>query len=195
MHGLINRSIQCFVHDTYGADIWAAVADASGIGPDGFEAMLSYDDALTKELLSAASSRLDKPREVVLEDLGTFLVSHTKLEPIRRLLRFGGESFVEFLHSLDDLPGRAKLAVPDLEFPELELVDDTSQTFRLICRWHFPGASHVMLGVLRAMADDYGALALLEHVGGTAFEGTIRVELLDSSFSAGRSFELAVRAG
>ena len=45
MHGLINRAIQCFLRDTYGADLWAQVAEASEIGVEGFEAMLDYPDA------------------------------------------------------------------------------------------------------------------------------------------------------
>lgn len=35
MHGLINRSIQCFVQDTYGAELWADVAADAGLRPRG----------------------------------------------------------------------------------------------------------------------------------------------------------------
>ena len=46
-----------------------------------------------------------------------------------------------------------------------------------------------MAGVLRAMADDYGALVLIDSAGtdGTA----LTVELLDMTFAAGRSCALA----
>ena len=37
MHGLINRSIQLFMRDTYGEERWRSVARAAGIGPEGFE--------------------------------------------------------------------------------------------------------------------------------------------------------------
>lgn len=190
MHGLINRSIQCFVQDTYGEACWRRISEAAGIGPDGFEAMLCYNDALTDAVLDAVSDRLDKPRDAVMEDLGTFLVSNPRLEPVRRLLRFGGETFTEFLMSLDDLPDRARLAVPDLEVPELHLVEDTPSTFRLFCRCHFAGACRVMMGILRAMADDYGALVLLEHAGEAGDGALLRIELLDCSFAEGRSFTL-----
>jgi len=195
MHGLINRSIQCFVNDNYGAPVWNAVAQEAGVGPDGFEAMLSYDDALTVAVLEAASRHLDKPREALLEDMGTYLVSHGRLEPLRRLLRFGGETFLEFLHSLDDLAGRARLAVPDLDVPELELIEDGPHAFRLICQWHFPGACPVMMGILRAMADDYGALVLLDYDSTAADGATLVIELLDSRFAEGRSFRLAMPVG
>ena len=192
MHGLINRSIQSFVTETYGDAAWRAVAARAGVGPDGFEAMLTYDDSVTDALLDAASAHLDKPAEALLEDLGTFLVSNSKFEPLRRLLRFGGETFADFLASLDELHGRARLAVPDLDVPEIELDAAGAGTFRLRCRWGRPGACHVMMGVLRAMADDFGALVLLDYIeGDRPGDGMVSIDLLDSRFAAGRSFSLA----
>ncbi|MDZ7908979.1 MAG: heme NO-binding domain-containing protein [Gemmobacter sp.] len=117
MHGLINRSIQCFLRDTYGAPVWATIVREAGLGFDSFETMLTYDAALTDAVLEAAARVLGKPRDYVLEDLGTYLVTHENTQAVRRLLRFGGVSFADFLHSLEDLPGRARLALPDIELP------------------------------------------------------------------------------
>ena len=51
-----------------------------------------------------------------------------------------------------------------------------------------------MMGVLRAMADDYGALVLLEHCGRAAGVETLKIILVEVDFSEGRSFELGARA-
>lgn len=196
MHGLVNRSIQSFVLDTYGADLWAAVAVQCGVSLDGFEAMLHYDDQITHDLLDAVGGRLDKGRDMLLEDLGTYLVSHQNLEPLRRLLRFGGVNFVDFLHSLEELNGRASLALPDLDMPHLCLQELTPSTFRLTCKWPFPGAGALMSGILRGMADDYGALVVLDlETTDDPGRSLLRIELLDSRFSEGRQFDLAVTAG
>lgn len=191
MHGLINRSIQCFIGDTYGPQAWIAIADAAHVAPDGFEAMLTYDDPVSYAVLDAAALRLSRSPESILEDLGTYLVSHPNTEPLRRLLRFGGVTFVEFLHSLDDLQGRGRMAVPDLDLPALELVENTPDRFTLHCRSANPGLGHVIVGVLRAMADDYGALAMLDHQGTRDGVDLIAIDLLDQSFAEGRRFELA----
>lgn len=196
MHGLVNRSIQSFVTDTYGVDIWAAVAVGAGVTLDGFEAMLHYDDQITHDLLDAASARLDKGRDILLEDLGTYLVSNKNLESLRRLLRFGGVNFLEFLHSLEELNGRTSLALPDLDLPQLSLYEHSPSTFLLTCSWQFPGAGALMSGILRGMADDYGALVLLElEEGNEPGESVLRIELLDSRFTAGRQFDLAASVG
>ncbi|MDH5797320.1 MAG: heme NO-binding domain-containing protein, partial [Paracoccaceae bacterium] len=88
MLGLINRSIECFLRDTYGDKTWGRVASQTGVTR--FEVLLSYDDHLTELLLDQAQSVLAKDRSQLLEDLGTYIVAHPKQESVRRLMRFGG---------------------------------------------------------------------------------------------------------
>lgn len=195
MHGLINRAIQNFVRDTYGTDTWLALAQAAGVEPPRFETMLSYDDALTDAILDACCAGLAKPKEDILEDIGTYLVSHPNVEALRRLLRFGGVTFVEFLHSLDDLPDRARLAVPDLNLPLLELHEPAEHHYELLCRAHFVGFGHVLLGMLRTMADDYGALVFLNIKTLSKGVDQISVALVESAFSQGRAFDLGAGGG
>lgn len=192
MHGLINRAIQCFVRDTYGQDCWLDIAQMADLSPPDFEAMLRYEDRLTFDVLQACGNRLGKPRDELLEDLGTYLVSNPNSEALRRLLRFGGDSFVEFLHSLDDLPERAWLAVPDLELPLLDLQEVSQDQFLLTCHSRYDGFAPVLLGMLRSLADDYGALVLLEMTRPTDpdVDGAISIALLETAFSEGRHFEL-----
>ena len=195
MHGLINRSIQSYVSDNYGTDLWTAAAQAAGLEFTDFEAMLSYDDALTPRVLDAVANVLERPRAEVMEDIGTYLVSHPGFEAVRRLLRFGGVNFEDFLLSLDDLPDRARLAVADLHLPRIELREHAEGQFSLICDAPVSGYAHVMMGVLRVMADDYGALALLDHTGGGQGVETLAITLVASRYSEGRDFQLGVRTG
>ena len=208
MHGLVNRAIQCFLQDTFGGALWDEVALRAGLtqtlDADGFEAMRVYDEALTEAMLAAACDRLGRPRESLLEDLGTYLIWNDLQEPLRRLLRFGGRSFTDFLHSLEDLRGRTRLAVNDLDLPELELEEVAEGRFTLRCRACAPGFGHVMAGVLRALGDDYGALVVLEHLGavpplqGVAdrrlqgrMDELLSIAVHDPDFHAGRRFDLA----
>ncbi len=200
MHGLINKSIQTFLQDSFGAAAWQDIAQRSGIaqlfGPDGFEAMQVYEDDLTEAVLQAAVESLRRPRDCLLEDLGTYLISNEQLEPLRRLLRFGGVSFTDFLYSLEDLQGRSKLAVPNLGLPELALEEGGAGHFTLTCRRCVPGFAHVLVGILRALADDYGALAVLEHVCSDtdAKDAVIMIEVHYPAYHTGRRFDLAVEA-
>ena len=189
MHGLINRSIQSFVLDTYGAACWRKVARASA-GIESFELMLPYETWVTTALLEALADRLGKTVPAVLEDFGTHIVAHPSFERLRRLLRFGGVSFEAFLFSLEDLPDRARLAVPDFPVPRLTLEELGEGRYRLICQSQTPGYGRVLAGILRAMADDYGALVFLE-CSDVAEEERIEIDLLEITNSAGRRFDLA----
>lgn len=193
MHGLINRSFESFLKITYGTSLWNDVADGAGVSRQGFEALQIYDDQVSEALLCQAMQVLGRPRDALLEDLGIYLVSHPSTESLRRLLRFGGATFAEFLQSLDELPDRARLAVPELDLPHLDLRDNAPGSFILTSCWTFPGAGHVMVGALRTMADDYGALVLLDYVGSDGQAETISIDLLDHDFSKGRDFHLAAQ--
>ncbi|MDQ2095020.1 heme NO-binding domain-containing protein [Rhodalgimonas zhirmunskyi] len=204
MHGLVNRAIQRFVTDTYGAALWRRVAHEAQLGFVDFESMLIYDDVLTPRVLDAVEAELGKPRAEILEDIGTYLVSHPNAEAVRRLLRFGGEDFVDFLHSLDDLPDRARLAVSDLDLPQLELREHAADRFSLTVCARKDGFGPVMIGMLRSLADDYGALVLLERrAGGERAAGCVNSEgldviditLIEAGYAEGRSFDLGANVG
>lgn len=194
MHGLINRALQGYVTDTFGTEIWDRIRQEADLPFGGFEPLLTYDASWTPRVIAASARVLDRPRAAVLEDLGTHIVSHPNLEPLRRLLRFGGVTYLDFLDSLEDLPGRAQMALPDLNMPEITLEQCAPGEFRLTCQFTVAGVGHVMLGLLRAMADDYGALVLLEHHGTTECGELLSIRLLDDAHGVARQFELAPSA-
>ena len=127
--------------------------------------------------------------------MGTYLVSHPNVQALRRLLRFGGVGFTDFLQSLEDLRGRGRLALPDLELPVLDLAEHAPDRYTLRVCAPVDGAGHVMLGLLRAMADDYGALVTLDYLGSGAEGEEIAIHLLDMRFSSGRPFDLVEMGG
>jgi len=192
MLGIINRAFESFVRDTYGAATWAGIVLQAGLAEDHFECLMRYDPALCEDVITAAAHVLARPRDTVLEDLGTYLVSHQNLEQLRRLLRFGGVDFVDFLNSLEDLPARGRLALPDLDLPHLVLHDRGLGIYHLQCRMQIAGIGHIVVGLLRAMADDYGVLALIDF-GQSLPNGaeTVVIQLLDHRHSKGRRFDLA----
>ena len=187
MHGLVNRTLQNFLQDTYGNGVWWRVADLSGVAPAGFEAMLHYPEETTERLLAAAETVLEEPRPAVLEDVGTYLVSNPRTERFRRLLRLTGADLTEFIAAIEDLPGRVRLAVADLTLPPLMLEEHGRSDFTLTCGPGIPGLIHVLTGLLRAMADDYGALVLLTGRGPCKVD----IQVLDQTFASGRAFDLA----
>jgi len=194
MHGLINRSFENFLRNTYGEEHWLGVVHDLDAGIATFEPMLHYDDELTGRMVDSAAKRLGKPREALLEDFGTYLVAHPASERVRRLLRFGGVDYEDFLFSLEDLRGRARLALPDLDLPALELSERGPGEFELDCACPSPGYGHVFLGLLRALADDYGALVFIDYEGRKGDVDRMTIRLFEADYAEGRDFDLTSRA-
>ena len=190
MYGLINRAYQSFLTDTYGLSVWSDAVHQADLGVTRFEALMDYPDEMTTKLMASSAEVLARSAEDLTEDLGTYLVAHPNSQSLRRLLRFGGTSFTEFLYSLDDLPDRARLAVPDLVVPQLALNELGPHRFVLECQVMPYPAGHVLMGILRAMADDYGALASLEYRGVVKDHEVIDITVHEMDFSEGRDFQL-----
>ncbi|SDW50426.1 heme NO-binding domain-containing protein [Roseicitreum antarcticum] len=201
MHGLIFKALQGFFADTYGPAMWDGITRQAKLEARSFESMLIYDDSCVDDILTAATDRLNRPRSEVLEDIGTYLVSHPRFERLRRLLRFGGVDFTDFLYSIEDLPDRARLAVPDLGLPHMDLTDCRDGAFTLRSTSTMPGYSFVLAGLLRALADDYGVLIMVDDPAHQADawtlgpnRETLSIRVLDASYAAGRQFDLAAGA-
>lgn len=194
MHGLFNRSLQRFLVATYGCDMWDQVVRVADLDAPEFEALLTYPDKVTGDVLCAAARILGKPAEDILEDLGTFLVSNAPSDAVRRLLRFGGADFNTFLLSLPDLPDRARLAIPNLDLPRFRLEERENDLFTLECTTRYPEFCHVTLGALRAMADDYGVLVSLDLALQPGKGACISIRIYEACHHEGRNFSLGLRS-
>jgi Haem-NO-binding len=187
MDALLLRSLQGYVRDTFGVQRWQAICRQAALTTETFEPMLRYDPGTADRVAQCAAEILGRPVEAIWEDMGTYLVTNPSHEGVRRLLRFGGTSFAEFLLSLEEMPGRTRLALPDLSFPEISLAELDADRIEVSCQSRIRGFSRVLVGVLTAMADDYGTLCLIE----SGDDSRISVRILDSMHAKGRRFDLA----
>lgn len=182
MHGLVNRTIEVFVRSTYGDEMWHKVALAAKVDPEGFLTWSPSTEAVTFAIVDTASGLLEKTNHEFLEDVGAWLA---RLEQIRRLMRFSGSTYEEFLESLREMSGRIILVFPDMVVPILSIVSVGEGEYNLTTsktRW---GLLRLLAGLLRGMADDYGALATISVNDDMI---VIRVALLN--YSDERSFSL-----
>ena len=181
MHGLVNRAIEEFARVTYGEPVWATAAAVAGVDPRGFELMGDYEDRVTACLLSSLAARLGRSTEEFAEDLGTWVAQRPS---VRRLLRFAGSDFAAFMMTLEELRGRGQLVAPGLELPALA-VTVTGQGWRVASDCHVLWL-HAVAGMLHAMADDYGVLAVIEVA-----DSGILVDVPVVDFNEARPFSIS----
>jgi Haem-NO-binding len=191
MDALLLRSLQSYVLDTFGTSRWQEVCRRAGLTVETFEPMLRYDRGAADRIAQVAADVLGRSVDTVWEDVGTYLVTNPDREGVRRLLRFGGVCFSDFLHSLEEMPGRARLAMPDIEVPDVTLDAVSQDRFELRCQSQMRGLQRVLVGLLTAMADDYGVLCLIEP----GEDGCTSIAVLDMRHARARHFDLARREG
>jgi hypothetical protein len=188
MDALLLRSLQSYLLDTFGTARWQEICRTAGQSSMKFEPMLRYEPGLADHVGEVAARVLGRPVEAVWEDVGTYLVANPDREGLRRLLRFGGLHFIDFLHSLEELPGRARLALPDTDPPEITLLQVGPDRFELHCKSVLKAPHRVLKGLVTAMADDYGALCLIEADD----TDCTAITVLDNRYSRARAFDLAM---
>lgn len=182
MQGLINRSFELFLRDCYGDRIWERVARQSKVDPRGFFLLQGTLDHITVTLIAEASKILRKPEGELVEDLGGWL---TRRESIRRLLRFSGRDFSEFVESLGESPRRALMVMQTLKIPKITVTMLEAQSYEVFVDGDSDIWPMLLAGVLRGMADDYGALAVI-----TIQNRVLRVDVAMTEFSLMRPFDL-----
>ncbi len=194
MHGLVCKSLEEFVRSRHGDDTWLRIVQASALHVSRFEILSSYDDLLMRDVFLAAFRELGLTNTALLEDIGHWICTHPPLEAARRLIRFSGTNFVDLVYSLDEMHERARIALPGLEMPRVQLTQTSSEDFDIRSIWHLEGSGAVLTGLLRAMSDDYGVLVLIDP-GERSFDGTLWQEKLtmrifDPTHQAPREFTL-----
>jgi hypothetical protein len=194
MHGMICKTLEMFLRSQHGEEAWSAIRRAAGVQEERLEALHGYPDAMLRDLLVSTRSRLQLPIHAILDDIATWLCVHPPLEPVRRLIRFSGPTFVDLLWSLEELPDRAALAVPDLAMPLCRVREPRPGSFAIEVEWHHPCAGAFISGLLRTMADDYGTLVRVDWGGrmrdGDRFVERLEVELVMMGHGAARPFAL-----
>ena len=76
MHGLVFKSFENFIRNSYGPAVWSGLMTALDTGFDGFEPMFHYDTDLIGRIVALAAGRLGQRPEDLLEDFGGTAAHH-----------------------------------------------------------------------------------------------------------------------
>lgn len=165
MYGLVNKAMRGLVVDRHGEATWQAVRIRAGLEDETFVGMRQYPDAVTYDLIAAASAELKIPDHDLLVAFGEYWMVHWAQEGYGELLDMCGHSLVEFLDGLDDMHTRLGLSFPELRPPSFRCTRLDDQRFSLRYRSHRPGLASFVIGLIQGL--------------GTRFETAVEVELVE----------------
>jgi hypothetical protein len=155
MYGLINKAVEDLVRSKFGNDAWHRIRRKAGLPDEPFVSMEKYPDAMTYDLVAAASAELGAPAETVLEEFGRFWTVYTATGTFGEILRSVGRTLPEFLRNLDQMHTRIKLSFPKLEPPSFAVQNEGPESLDLHYFSDRPGLAPIVVGMLRGLGDRF----------------------------------------
>jgi Haem-NO-binding len=153
MYGLVNRAIEQMVCQGHGEETWEKIKLAAGVDVDVFIGNEGYDDAITYQLVGAASAILEVPADQILEGFGRHWILRTAKEGYGYLLDAAGHNLPTFLCNLPTFHTRVKLLYPDLRPPLFECDEVAATSLRFHYRSSRDGLAPFVRGLLLGLGE------------------------------------------
>jgi len=157
VYGLINSSLQSMIREKFGDEQWNEVLSASGVPEDSFLSMRSYDDAITYDLVAAASRVLGAPAEACLEMFGEWWVLETATKNYGVLMDAAGHDLVAFLNNLNALHDRITGTFTNYVPPEFRVESLGGERHRIHYISKREGLTPFVVGLLKGLAARFDA--------------------------------------
>lgn len=153
MYGLINDSIRRLVIEEAGEDAWERIAARAGSGLRTFAALHYYDDALTYELVGAASQELATPADELLRRFGMYWSTRIAPENYGDYLAAAGMQLDQILGGLDAMHARLQTLFPQLRPPSIETAIPLPGVITVHYRSGRDGLAPFVVGLLEGLAE------------------------------------------
>ena len=171
MYGLINQAIRGLVTEKFGEETWNRIRAEAGVEGEDFVAMESYDDAVTYDLVAAASKELDLPAETVLETFGEYWVEYVGQENYGEFMNAAGKTLPEFLENLDQMHARVMLSFSELTPPSFRVTDRTDDHLVLHYYSEREGLAPLVVGLVRGLGQRFETEVEIEHTRSKSEDG------------------------
>jgi len=162
MYGMINEAMRRLVTEKSGELVWSRIA-ARANTPEHFAMLHYYDDAVTYDLLMAASLELEASSADLLRDFGHYWSTRVGPENYRDILGAAGTDVVSVLTNLDEMHSRIQALYPDLRPPSFEVHDVGLSDIEVHYRSERAGLAPFVIGLLEGLGDLYGTPAVVTH--------------------------------
>lgn len=183
MYGLVNKAIEGLVCKEFGEQTWQRILDTARVDESAFVSMQAYPDAVTYNLVGAASQVLDVPAAKLLETFGEYWTLYTVNEGYGEMMTMFGSSLREFLGNLDRMHARIAMGFTELRPPAFRVEDLPSES-ALLLHYHSEreGLAPMVIGLVRGLAKRFSENVEISQVGSRADLGhdVFRIQYLQA---------------
>lgn len=162
MYGIVNKAVEGLITEEYGEVAWAKVKEKSGVGVEAFLSNEPYDDAITYQMVGAASEVLQIEADKILHALGEYWILKTGMQNYGSLMESGGDSLRSFLINLPNFHSRIMLMFPRLQPPEFLISDIEENHLSVHYFSHREGLQDFVKGLLSGLGKMYNITVEVE---------------------------------
>jgi len=181
---MVNQAIEDMVVTAHGEEAWQRIRREAGVDVEMFISNHGYPDAVTYDLVAAASKVLGAPSDEVLRGFGEHWVLHVATKGYGSLMDAGGSTLSSFLQNLPNFHTRVTMMLPNLVPPTFECTEVSDRALTLHYRTHRHGLAEFVTGLLMGLGKRFGTpvrVTRLQRREHGADHDTFRVEWEDGS--------------
>ena len=189
MYGMVNRGIRDLVLHIADEEAWLTICAAAGISNTTFSNTTVYDDAITYDLVAAASETLGMEPSAVLEQFGRHWILFTGQQGWGPLFDIAGRDLRSFVHGLEAMHSRVQASMPDCRMPSFAVEDDGDGGLVIDYRSEREGLASMVLGLFRGLVEHFDEGWEIEQAGNRKDDGYDRFVLRPLTVGAKESGE------
>jgi hypothetical protein len=163
MYGLVNQAVKSLLVEAGGDALWQKVREHAG-APDDYSPLVPYDDAITYNLVGAASQVLQEPAETLLHQFGVYWVARIATLHYPDMMDTSGTTFALFLRNLDHMHERMRVSFPDYRPPSFRVVELDDAALQVDYYSSREGLIPFVEGLFHGLAAHFGRRLTMTHV-------------------------------
>jgi hypothetical protein len=168
MYGLVNKAIEGLIRSQAGDATWEIIKTRAGVQDDFFVGMQPYPDALSYQLVGAASEVLGVPGAELLEKFGEYWVLYVAQEGYGHLLGMAGNNLKDVLLRLDNLHAQVGLSFPKLQPPSFRCSDVSDNSLTLHYYSERAGLAPMVMGLVKGLGKRLNTTVAIRQTVSTA---------------------------
>ncbi|KAI3378926.1 hypothetical protein SNEBB_010580 [Seison nebaliae] len=156
MYGLLLESVQFFIKDTYGEDVWDELMDACNIDQRHFITHQIYSDSIIVKIAQALAEITEtESLDDILMMFGKCFVQYFSHFGFDKLIRIAGRDFSDLLHSIDEIHYTMKYTFPRMQSPLFYIENETDKSIDLVYQSQRRGFAGYIQGQLLALSKTF----------------------------------------
>ncbi|GFN93879.1 soluble guanylate cyclase 88e, partial [Plakobranchus ocellatus] len=155
MYGLLFESIQVYIKQDYGDELWATILEQAGIPQVVFQLHKTYPDEWMVNLAKAAAIVLGGEVNDVMFYFGTCFVNFFTKFNYDQILRRAGRNYRDFLIEIDNVHETMRFSYPKMQSPSFIVQSEDRNGCVLIYRSMRTGFTYYVIGQLVQCAREF----------------------------------------